>query len=122
MRRRTIGKANPKYFVLAQYTRHIRQGMTVLSTGEIVTVAAWDPKSRKLVIVAQNLQAAAREKVYDLSKFNLPDGAVQHWLTEPKGTTRYAQQTDARVASRRLTVSLPPFSIQTFEVNNVGQE
>jgi galactan endo-1,6-beta-galactosidase len=120
LRRKTIGKANPKYFVLAHYTRHIRQGMTILTTDEIETVAAYDPKGRKLVIVVQNLSDQAREKTCDLSKFDLPDGAAARWLTEPKGSTRYQKQGDAAITDRRMVFSLPAFSIQTFEVENVA--
>ena len=117
--RKTIGKANPKYFVLAQYTRHIREGMTILTTDENETIAAYDANARKLVIVVQNLSDQAREKVCDLSKFNIPDGAVARWLTEPRGSARYEKQADVALTGRRLALTLPPFSIQTFEVENV---
>jgi hypothetical protein len=63
MRNRTIGKANPKYFVLAHYSRHIRPGMTILVTGENEMVAAYEPKARKLVIVAQNLTDKAGKTI-----------------------------------------------------------
>ncbi|HEV2693588.1 MAG TPA: glycoside hydrolase [Verrucomicrobiae bacterium] len=44
-----IGPANRKYFVLAQYTRHIRPEMTIIDGGEANTISAYDPASRKLV-------------------------------------------------------------------------
>jgi galactan endo-1,6-beta-galactosidase len=116
MRSRNIGKANPKYFVLAQYSRHIRPGMTILTTDDSEIVAAHDSKAGKLVIVAQNLGDQAGEKVCDLSKFNVPDGAVHRWLTEPRGATRYQPDRDAKVAGQRLTFNAPPCSIQTFEI------
>lgn len=116
MRRRTISQANPKYFVFAQYSRHIRPGMTILSTGEDETIAAYDAKQHKVVIIAQNLSGNTREKTYDLSKFKLADGAVARWLTEPKRTARYQKQEDARISNGRLVVTLPPFSIQTLEL------
>ena len=31
---RTVGDANPKFFVLAQYTRHVRPGATIIDGGE----------------------------------------------------------------------------------------
>jgi galactan endo-1,6-beta-galactosidase len=116
--RATLRDANPKYFVLAHYTRHIRQGMTILTTDENETVAAYDPKQKKLVIVVHNLTGQPIEKTCSLSHFNVPDGAVASWLTEPRGSTRYEKQTGAAIKDRRLAFRLPPYSIQTFEVEN----
>ncbi len=53
-----IGPANPKYYVLAQYTRHIRPGMTIIDGGEGNTIAAYQPAARKLVIVTMNYDTA----------------------------------------------------------------
>jgi galactan endo-1,6-beta-galactosidase len=116
---KTFKQVNPKYYVFAQYARHIRPGMTILATGETESIAAYDPKGHKLAIVAHNLSNKVQEKTYDLSKFSVPDGAVRRWITEPKGSTRYEEHKDARVAGKRLHASLPASSIQTFEVENV---
>lgn len=116
------GKANPKYYVLAQYTRHIRPGMSILTTGETETVAAFDPKEGKLVIAVQNLTNTVREKTYDLSKIGLPDGEVRHWMTEPNGASRYYESKATKVENQRLVVSLPPFSIHTFEIKRGAGE
>jgi galactan endo-1,6-beta-galactosidase len=116
---KTFQQVNPKYFVFAQYSRHIRPGMTILSTGETDTIAAFDLKGRKLVIVAHNLSGKPSEKIFDLSKFNVPDGLVTRWITEPDASTRYKEQRDLRVSGKRLEASMPPLSIQTFEVENV---
>ena len=64
-----------KYFLLAQYARHIRSGMTLLETGETNTVGAYDPKARKVVIVALK-DGEAREFVFDLSRFAGVDGPI----------------------------------------------
>ena len=47
----TIGPVEPKYYVMAQYSRHIRQGMTIISSGDANSLAAYDPVAQKLVIV-----------------------------------------------------------------------
>jgi len=48
----TIGAISQKYFVLAQFTRHIREGMEILDAGSDYAVAAYDASTETLVIVA----------------------------------------------------------------------
>jgi galactan endo-1,6-beta-galactosidase len=120
MRRNGLGATNPKYFVLAQYTRHIHPGMTILETGETDTVAAYDVRAAKLVIVARN-GSEARSKTFDLSRFTVPNGLVTRWITEPNESSRYEQHKDIRLTGRRFDVVLPANSVQTFEVENVSQ-
>jgi len=116
---KSFQQINPKYFVFAQYARHIRPGMTILATGETETIAALDLKGRKLVIVVHNLSDKSREKIFDLSKFIVPDGAVSRWITEPNGSTRYKEQRDMRVSGKRIDTNMPALSVQTFEVENI---
>lgn len=110
---------NPKYFVLAQYTRHIRPGMTILTTDDTDTIAAYDQTKHQLVIIVHNLSGKEEEKIYDLSKFDLPDGAVSHWITEPNGSTFYQEQKDLNIAGKRVHVMLPASSIHTLVLDHV---
>eukprot|EP00929_Paragymnodinium_shiwhaense_P091354 TRINITY_DN5133_c0_g1_i1.p1 TRINITY_DN5133_c0_g1~~TRINITY_DN5133_c0_g1_i1.p1 ORF type:complete len:496 (-),score=86.67 TRINITY_DN5133_c0_g1_i1:55-1473(-) len=48
-----VGKVNMKFFVLAHFSRHIREGMTIL-TSSPHTVAAYDAARRRLVLVTVN--------------------------------------------------------------------
>ena len=75
-----IGPANPKYYVLAQYSRPIRSGMTILDGGEGHTVVAYDAGAKKLVIVTANY-GTAQWINYDLSKFSAVGGPVSRWIT-----------------------------------------
>lgn len=109
---------NPKYFVLAQYTRHIRPGMEILDTGDPDIISAYDVKTRKLVIVAVNPGDQARDKVCDLARFGVTTSAASCWRTEPKGDSRYQKQLDVSVAKSQLALNLPPFSVQTFEIGS----
>lgn len=114
-----ILKANPKHFVLAQYTRHIRPGMTILDTGERNAVAAYDRKRRKLVIVATG-GSESKDETFDLSRFNLGRKVASRWITEPKGKTRYQKQPDLLFEGDHLTALLPANSIQTFEIERAA--
>jgi galactan endo-1,6-beta-galactosidase len=114
-----LKKTNPKYFVFAQYSRHIRPGMTILESSDPDTTAAYDPVAHKLVIVTFN-DGPARSITFDLSHFNVISGPIWHAVTEPKGAARYAIDHDLAVSGNRLWVGLPAFSIQTFELSNVS--
>ena len=115
--RAQIGPVNPKYFVLAQYSRHIRPGMTLLDTGDDSTVAAQDHAGQKLVLVTVN-RAAGRWLTYDLSRFRAVSGPVACWTTETRpGGQKYARQGSLLLNGKRLRAWLAPNSVQTFELN-----
>jgi galactan endo-1,6-beta-galactosidase len=109
---------NPKYFVFAQYSRHIRPGMTILESSDTNTVVAYDAKAQKLDLVTFN-DGPARNVTYDLPHFTVADGPIFHAVTEPKGVSRYAVDNDLAVRGNRFSASLPAESIQTFELTGV---
>lgn len=117
--KKTIGRANPKFFMLAQFTRHIRPGMTILETGDAHVAAAYDTGARKLVFVLLGgTQASAKE--IDLSKFHALDQTTECWITEPKSDARYEKRSGPRVENGRLRVELPPNSLQTLEIATIA--
>lgn len=113
-----IERSNPKHFVLAQYARHIRPGMQILPTGDTDTLAAYDPTRRKLVLVLRNGESESA-KTIELAAFRKARGTARVWITEPKGTTRYARLSDLAFDGGKLRLPLPPNSIQTLEVSGV---
>jgi galactan endo-1,6-beta-galactosidase len=118
---KTMG-VGAKYYVLAQYTRHIRPGMTMLDTGETNFVAAYDAAGKKLVIVALQkgpAVAAGAARRIDLSKFAEVKGPVTRWITEPKGASRYEMHQDIKLAGKGFEAAMPADSVQTFEVDGV---
>ncbi|KAJ7827535.1 hypothetical protein B0H14DRAFT_2814676 [Mycena olivaceomarginata] len=105
---RTIGAPSQKYFVLAQFTRHIRPGMRIIDGGSSYTVSAYDATAKKLVIVAVNT-AAAQIINFDLSRFTrrVVNGAlVQRWATQI-GTsgTQYTAFNDTFISGTKFLVS-----------------
>jgi galactan endo-1,6-beta-galactosidase len=113
-----IGPANPKYYVLAQYTRHIRPGMTIIDGGEGNTIAAYQPAERKLVIVTMNY-STAQTITYDLSKFYQAAGPVHRWMTVIGSSIQYVQYAGPVVTNKSFQSYFPTNTIQTFEVQNV---
>ena len=106
--RKWIGPVNPKYFVLAHYSRHILPGMTVIDATDPNTVAAYDQAEHKLVLVTANFQTP-RWIVYDLTNFPATAGSVRCWLTAPGAGSNYQSGTKrdgggtpfSRLVSRR---------------------
>jgi galactan endo-1,6-beta-galactosidase len=117
----TLGGILNRHFVLAQFTRHIRRGMEMISGGQPNTVAAYDAAAHKLVIVSLN-SGAAQKFTYDLSRFGrVPaDGAVvRRWSTDTGSGDRYRLRTDTQIAGKRFSAACSTSSIQTFEIDGV---
>lgn len=118
----TLGNVANKYFVLAQYTRHIRPGMLILDSGDQATVAGYDKAAQRLVLVTVN-GGTAQQISYDLSRFATVGGPVRGWITDanPNGVVgrQYAVTTAGTTNGKKLTVQFPPYTIQTVEIDGV---
>jgi galactan endo-1,6-beta-galactosidase len=117
-----LGAANPKYFVLAHYTRHIRPGLQILSTSDSNSVAAYDPVQRRLVLVTFN-DGKAQSIGYDLSGLFGIQGPARTWTTSPTGSLRYRGDGTLSLGTNTHTFSVPfPAStIKTIEIDNVDR-
>jgi len=113
-----IGAANPKYFVLAQYTRHIRPGMAILDSTDGNSVTAYDPAAHKLVIVSMNYYTA-QWITYDLGSFFSAAGPIRRRITSTGIGPRYATYTDTVLNNKSFRAWFPTNTIQTFEIQNV---
>jgi len=116
------GGVNPKYYVLAQYMRHIRPGMNIINSTDANTVAAYDPAGRKLVIISMNY-GTAQTISYNLTNFYKATGPVSCWTTSPgadlSGSSALYQQSGGIVISNQtFSVSFPTNTIKTFEIQN----
>ncbi len=115
----TIGAVNPKYYVLAQYTRSIRQGMTILTSGDPNTVAAYDPVNHDLVLVTTNTGATAESIDYNLGSFYSATGPVTGWCTLANGGSNYQQFNGTAISNGNVVLSYPGSSVQTLVIQNV---
>ncbi|MGW7003330.1 glycoside hydrolase [Streptomyces sp. NPDC054933] len=128
----SLGEPNPypgtdpyvtnKYFVLAQYTRHIRPGMQLLDSGDQATVAAYDPGQHRLVLVTVRGNIS-QEITYDLSGFRAVGGIARRWVTDADPYYRIVRQyvtaPDAPLNGKQLTILFGANSIQSIEIDNV---
>ncbi|KAK0712662.1 glycoside hydrolase superfamily [Lasiosphaeria miniovina] len=119
---KTVAAVNQKYFVLAQFTRHIRPGMRVLDAGSDYAVAAYDAAARTLVVAAVNW-GDAQYLNFDLSRFGTPgvDGAlVKRWTTKiGSGGSLYAAASDTYISGKKFWSKFEKNSVQTFEIAGV---
>lgn len=110
-------RINSKWQVLAQYTRHLPPGATVLTTGEESVIAAYDEPRSRLAIICLNDSDAERTVLLDLSRFMLEERTASGWITEPREKTRYQPQSKLPIQGKTLTLRLPKKSVQTAIVN-----
>ncbi|MEU9185783.1 glycoside hydrolase [Streptomyces sp. NPDC048484] len=112
-----------KYYVMAQFSRHIRPGMTILDTGVGYAVAAHDATTKRLVVVAVN-SGAAQTLTFDLSRFGQVTGGtgglVRRWNTlTAGGGDLYTARSDTYLNGKSLSVPFAAGSVQTFEIDGV---
>lgn len=117
----TIGNASQKFFVLAQFTRHIRPGMQILDGGSDYTIAAYDSSAEKLVIVAVNW-GAAQYINFDLSEFSqggVNGALVQRWSTQIGSGEQYVGYNDTYISGTKFWSYFNNDTVQTFKVDSV---
>ena len=114
----TMSSVNPKYYVFAQYSRSIRQGMTILSSGDPNTVAAYDPVNHDLVFVTLNSGAGTETVTYNLGNFSSVGSSYTGWCTDTNGSVLY-QPISGTVSGGSVSLSFASSSVQTLVIPNV---
>lgn len=120
----TLDPPNTKYFALAQYSRHIREGMTIVSSGDGHTVAAVDGTQSRLVLVHSNIDIEEDEVCFDLSQFSDVGSSVRVWNTETTDDVdgdKYAEKESIPVTlseggAASFCAPMSDNSVSTFEV------
>jgi len=120
-----VGTANVKYFVFAQYTRHVRSGMEIVDSGDKSTVAAYDKNGKKLVLVTVNDSGNSVAITYDLSQFStVPPSStvIPRWKTDTSSSgDLYKKYSDTILQQNKsFKVTFPPHCVQTFEVTGIS--
>lgn len=118
---KTLGAVSQKYYVLAQFTRHVRAGYRILDGGSDNVVAAYDAADKKLVIVAVNW-GSAQYLNFELGSFSTPgtSGAlVKRWSTQIGSGDKYVAASDTYLSGTKFWSYFATNQIQTFEVSNV---
>ena len=118
---KTLGSATQKYFVMAQFARHIRPGMQILDGGADNIVAAYDASKSKLVVVAANWDEAQYLN-FELSGFSgrpSSGATVTRWATQIGSGEQYVEHRDTTVSGTKFWSKFEKNVVQTFEVTGV---
>ncbi|KAH9478643.1 Endo-beta-1 6-galactanase [Psilocybe cubensis] len=118
----TLSSVAKKYFVLAHFTRHIREGMRILDTGNNNVAAAYDSANQKLIIVAANFDSTQYIN-FDLSKFSrYPSSGtlIPRWSTHMGSSENYATYSDTFMSGTKFWSNFDQNVVQTFEVSGVS--
>ncbi|MGC0340443.1 beta-1,6-galactanase [Streptomyces sp. SLBN-8D4] len=117
------GAIETKYYVLAQFSRHIRPGMKIIDTGVSNAVAAYDSSARRLVIVALNTSTSAQTLTFDLSRFTTVTGGsgglVPRWSTVTTGGDKYASYSNTFLSGKSVAVPFAAKAVQTLQIDGV---
>ena len=118
----SLSGATNRYYMVAQFTRHIRSGMTILNSTSSNVIPAIDQSNDTLVIVAANWDGD-QTFTFDLSDFSqVPaDGTkVSSWLTDAAGDKQYASGGSVTVENSAISVEIANATVQTFEIYGVA--
>ncbi|SNX61223.1 galactan endo-1,6-beta-galactosidase [Streptomyces sp. TLI_55] len=117
------GAIETKYYVLAQFSRHIRPGMRILDTGVSYATAAYDATAKRLVIVALNTSTSAQTLTFDLSRFTTVTGGsgglVPRWNTVTTGGDKYASYSNTFLSGKTVAVPFAAKAVQTIQIDGV---
>ena len=110
---------NNKYFVLAQYTRHVRPGMIIIDGGsDKNTIAAWNRNRSGLVLITVNY-GTEQTVQYDLSKIytkSCPTKA-RRWSTNFDGSKQYMKEQDVAISTKKfLEVFMESNQVTTLDM------
>eukprot|EP01133_Synstelium_polycarpum_P003472 gene3472-3952_t len=119
----TTGPVATKYYALAQFSRHIREGMVIIGSSDGNSVAAYDSVAHSLSIVTLNT-ATAQYINFDLSQFTTVTGGdggfVGRWATETSGKgDLYTYHDDTYLQEKTFSAYFEIDTIQTFEIQGV---
>lgn len=108
---------NKKFYVMAQYSRFIRPGYRFIASSDPGGLAAYDAKSKTLVLVSTNSGNAATSLTVDLAKFPKIASGAAVYRTSPR--ENLARLADLALAGRGFRTTLPARSVTTFVISGV---
>ena len=109
-----------KYYAFGQFTRYIRPGYTIISGNEH-SVAAYDNKGKKLVIVVINLEGKEKNVDFNLKSFSSVGTSVR--IIRTSGTVsskeKWAELNPIDTYGKGFIALLKENSVTTFIVDDV---
>jgi galactan endo-1,6-beta-galactosidase len=117
-----IGPVYAKYYVFAQFSRHVRQGCRIIGNSDPNSIVAYNPATQKLVVVTLNLDQP-RWVSYDFSALAQVAGPVDRWETVTLGAHTakgYVHATDTVLSGKSFRFRCEANAVYTFEISGIS--
>lgn len=117
-----IGPVYPKYYVFAQFSRHVRRGCGIIGNSDPNSIVAYNPETQKLIIVTLNLDKP-RWVSYDLSALTQVAGPIDRWETVTLGAHTakgYVHTTDTILTGKAFRFRCEANAVYTFEISGIS--
>lgn len=122
-----------KYYAYGQFSRYIRPGYTIIGASDD-TLAAYDPESKKVVIVAMNISGEDKTWKFDLSSFtgmsdnitavrtsgSLDDG--ENWVDVSANSGIVADSTKKSIAATLKANSITTYMVEDVTYDSAAEE
>lgn len=108
-----------QYYAMAQFSKFIKPGYKIIDTNNPDTVAAIDPTSHKLILVARNTSTNSKPITFNISKFNTSKSKIKAYRTSStENLSNVSKGLSAK--DRTLTDTLPAKSMVTYVLSNTS--
>jgi O-glycosyl hydrolase len=107
-----------KFYVMRQYTHHIRPGYVMVDVTQADAVAFVSASDARLVIVQRNAATTSSIYGYDLTRFTSVGTRAAVYRTS--SSESYQRLADLPVTSQRLVASIAAQSVTTFVVDGIS--
>jgi O-glycosyl hydrolase len=103
-----------KFHVMAQFSRFIRPGSQIIAATDDDSLVAYDNSQQRLIIVAVNDHATARDVTYQVNNLTTKATEVPAYRTSQQEDV--APQPTVTIADGKFSANLPARSVTTFIV------
>lgn len=109
---------NKKFYVMGQFSKFIRPGFQIIGADDDRSLAAYNPASRTLVIVAVNDTGKTLAVTYNLAAFSKLPAQVPAVRTSP--AENWGEVAPAAITNKIFSTTLIPKSVTTFTLNQAA--
>ncbi len=106
-----------KYYVMAQYTRYLREGYRIIGSNDDNTVIAYSDSLKQLVLITLNY-GNTQQIAYDLSGLQKVTGNVTASFTNTDGS-QLMRKFVVPIVGKRFSIPAQPNSLYSMTISNV---
>jgi O-glycosyl hydrolase len=107
-----------QYYAMAHFSKFIRPGYKIIDANNSNIVAAIDPTSQKLVLVARNTSENDEPLMLDVSRFNTTGATIKAYRTTSAESLADVSSRGVALKDGTLKDTLPAKSMVTYVISN----